>query len=288
MSNLQNFLTSARDGSFALGHFNFSESVTLRAIVQACAKLRSPVFIGTSEGEAGFLGYAHAVALRDTWRASSGLPVFLNADHHKSFESAKLAVDAGYDSVHIDGSTLSLDENIALTRKVVQYAREVNADISVEGEVGYLRGASQLLNESVEINPQDMTSPQDALRFVEKTEVDRFAVVIGNLHGISLQGNPRLNLPRLREIREAVPNTFLTLHGGSGTSDEDVQGALSLGITNVHVNTEIRLSFFQGLWEQMQANPQETTPYKYFAPAVEAAQAVVEEKLRLFGAENLT
>lgn len=287
MLSLKNYLTQARDNQFALGHFNFCDSITMHGIVRACMNMRSPVFLGTSENEAAFLGYREAVALRDAVRASTAMPVFLNADHHKSMDTIQKAVDAGYDSVHIDGSALSLEENIALTRSVVEYAQNMNSEISVEGEVGYLRGASQLMQEAVEVRPQDLTTPQDARVFVDKTGVDRLAIAIGNTHGIVLKGEPPLNLARLQEINEAVADVHLTLHGGSSIPSEEIAGSLRLGITNIHVNTDIRLGFFQALWEHMQANPQETTPYKYLGAAAEAVREIVEEKLKIFGAENM-
>ena len=215
------------------------------------------------------------------------MPIFLNADHHKSMETIKKAIDAGYDSVHMDGSALPLEENIALTRDVVEYAQGVNGEISVEGEVGYLRGASQILQEAVEVRPQDLTTPQDARVFVDKTGVDRLAIAIGNTHGIVLKGEPPLNLARLEEIHDEMPDMCLTLHGGSGIPAEEIYETRRFGITNIHINTDIRLGFFQALWEHMQANPEETTPYKYFGAAAEAVREIVEEKLKVFGAENL-
>jgi len=119
---LKNILADARDGDYAIGHFNFADSITLRAIVEACVEAKSPIFVGTSEGEAKFLGYAYAAALRDGARRATGLPVFLNADHHKSFESAKIAIDAGYDSIQIDGTELTQEENIVVTKQVTEYA----------------------------------------------------------------------------------------------------------------------------------------------------------------------
>src|SRR3989338_1061654 len=123
--SLKELLRKSAKSEHALVHFNFADSITLKAIVRACELAKSPVFVGTSEGEAAFVGYLQAVGLRDAWRKElalslskgGGIPVFLNADHHKSFERAKQAIDAGYDSVHIDGSELSLEENIAVTKK---------------------------------------------------------------------------------------------------------------------------------------------------------------------------
>ena len=284
---LKEILKQAAASDYAIGHFNFADSVVLCAIVQACQKLKSPVFVGTSEGESRFLGYKQAVALKKAWQEVTGLPVFLNADHHKSFERAKEAVDAGYDSIKIDGTERSFEENMAVTKKVVEYAKNVNPDISVEGEIGYIRGSSKLHREVVEIRPEDMTSPQLSLDFVEETGVDRLAVVIGNIHGIALQGNPRLDIDRLGEIHKIIPQVPITLHGGSGILDKDIRATLPLGMSNIHVNTEIRVAFTAALRDTFEKHPDQTTPYEYFHDPLEAAQQVVEKKLRLFRAVDI-
>lgn len=281
---LKDLLKIAKDGNYALGHFNFGDSIVLRAIVEACKNLRSPIFVGTSEGEAQFIGHKRAVALVRAWRDELDIPIFLNADHHKTLESAKAAVDAGYDAVHIDEMGLSFEENVRLSKELVDYAKSKNPDISVEGGLGYLRGSSQVHKERVEVKPEDMTSPEEAVQFVEKTGVDRLAIVFGNFHGISLKGGERLDLERLQKIHEAIPNTPLTLHGGSGIQEEDFKGSLLYGMSNIHINTEIRVAFLRALEDQFASYPDETTPYKYFAPALEAARAVVEKRLQVFQA----
>jgi len=122
---LKDLLQEASQEPYALGHFNFSTLGIFRAIVQACTEVQSPVFVGTSEGEAKYVGYAAAAALVTAFRADTGLPIFLNADHHKTFESAKMAIDAGYDSVQIDETALTLEENTEVSKKVVEYAQSV-------------------------------------------------------------------------------------------------------------------------------------------------------------------
>jgi fructose-bisphosphate aldolase class II len=285
---LKDLLKEASQKPYALGHFNFSTLGILRAIVRACENLKSPVFVGTSQGEAEYVGYKQAVTLVRAFRKETGFPVFLNADHHKTFESAKMAIDAGYDSVQIDETALSLEENIEVSKKVVQYAKSVNPDISVEGGLGYIRGTSEVHKEVVEVKPEDMTSPKEAKRFVRETGVDRLAIVFGNIHGISLAGNPRLDIERLKAVHEAILDVPLTLHGGSGIRDEDIRAALPYGMSNIHINTEIRAAYTNALRGAFTQNPDETTPYKYLHYADTAAQRIVEEKLRLFGAIDIT
>jgi len=225
--------------------------------------------------------------LRDAWRKETGLPVFLNADHHKSFELARRAIDAGYDSVQIDETSLSLEENMEISKKVVEYAKSVNSDISVEGGLGYIKGSSKLLKEKIEVTEEDMTSPEDARSFIEKTGVDRLAIVFGNVHGISSYGNPRLNIGRLEDIHKAIADIPLSLHGGSGIKDSDISATLSLGMSNIHINTEMRVAHTEALRTRLLEKPEETTPYKYLDTTVAAVQKVVEEKLKLFGAVDI-
>lgn len=283
---LKDILKQSSEADYAIGHFNFSTLGILRSVVAACKNNNSPVFLGTSESEVKYVGYAQAVAIVKAFREDAGLLIFLNADHHKSFDSAKKAIDAGYDSVQIDATALSVEENTEVSKRVVEYAQSVNPDISVEGELGYIRGSSELLDEKVEVAPEDMTSPDDAKRFVAETGVDRLAVVFGNVHGISSFGNPRLDIERLKSIHKAIPDIPLTLHGGSGIKDEDIKAALVHGMSNVHVNTEIRVAYSNALREALDGD-ETTTPYKYLLKADEAAQKVVEEKLKLFQAVDI-
>jgi fructose-bisphosphate aldolase, class II len=280
-------LTEASQGNYALGHFNFSTLGILRAVVLACQNLKSPVFVGTSEGEAKYVGYKQAVALVRAFREETGLPIFLNADHHKTFENAKIAIDAGYDSVQIDETKLSFEENMKVSRQVVEYAKSVNSDISIEGGLGYIRGSSEVHKEKIEVKPEDMTTPEEAKQFVADTGVDRLAIVFGNIHGVSSAGNPRLDIDRLKIIHKAIPDIPLTLHGGSGISDEDIKASLSHGMSNIHVNTEIRVAYSNALRVRMTEDKDQTTPYKYLGESDQAARKIIENKLKLFRAVDI-
>src|SRR3989344_5444489 len=173
---LKEILLKATQEHWATGHFNASELDQTRAIVGACKEVGAPAIIGTSEGEEKHFGLVEAVALRDVFRKEYGIPVFLNADHHKFVESAKVAIDAGYDSVHIDLSALLFEENVRGTREIVEYAKKhsnilENVGMSVEGELGYLRGESQIQKEKIKVKLEDYTDPAQAKEFVEKTGV---------------------------------------------------------------------------------------------------------------------
>ena len=284
--SLDDYLKKALAEGWATGHFNVSESDQFRAICEAAKELNTAVIIGTSEGEAKHLGYFEAVALRDAFRKELGVPVFLNSDHHKSVEAAKKAVDAGYDSIHIDLSAEQYEKNVSWTKEIVEYAKNKNPEISVESELGYLRGESKIEKEKIIVRPEDLTNPDTAKDFVSRTGVNRLAVAVGNIHGLSMD-EPALDIERIKKIREAVPkNVALVLHGGSGIPDGQVRAAVAAGIANIHINTDIRVAYARALREEFSKNPEEVVPYKFDASAREAVKKIVKEKLKLFGAKN--
>ena len=280
---LRDLLSRALREHWATGHFNVSELDHIRAIIEVAAELSLPAIIGTSEGERNHLGLSEAVAARDAFRQDFAIPIFLNADHTKSVENAKKAVDAGYDSIHIDLSAAPFEENIAGTKEIVTYARAKDPAISVEGELGYLKGESKVQHEKIVVTPEDYTKPEEALRFVRETGIDRLAIVVGNIHGISLE-EPALDIERIRTIRAQVaPEVALVLHAGSGIPDDQIRAAIEAGIANIHINTDLRTAYVGGLRESLARNPDEVAMYKLDAPALEAMKKVVKEKLLLFG-----
>ena len=289
--NLKEILQQATMEGWATGHFNASELDQMRAIVEACKEMGAPAIIGTSEGEARHFGYAEAVALRDVMRQEYDIPIFLNADHHKTVEAAKAAIDAGYDSVHIDLSALPFEENMRGTREVAEYSRLKiqNSKFqiqSIEGGLGYLRGESKVQKEKIEVKPEDYTDPEQAREFIEKTGVDRLAIAVGNIHGISFN-EPDLDIKRIHAIRQAVPQEVaLVLHAGSGIPDEQVKAAIKAGIANIHINTELRVAYTDALKKTFTEDLDEVAMYKLDATAIEAMKKLVKEKLQLFGSVN--
>ena len=281
MRTLKEYFVQAKEEKWAIGHFNFSTADQLKAIVETAKELNSPVMAGTSEGEANFFGHEQVVALVKSYQ-QEGCAVFLNADHHKSFESAQAVIDIGYGTVLIDASKMPYEENIRTTSQVVQYAHAKNPEIMIEGELGYLKGQSEV-QETVEISLADYTKPEEAKNFVERTGVDRLAIVFGNIHGIVTKQEENLDIAVLQAIVVAVPNTFLVLHGASGLSDQQVKEAIQNRITNVHINTELRVAYHDALEAELQKEPDQTTPYKFLAPSFEAMKELVKKKLQLFG-----
>jgi fructose-bisphosphate aldolase, class II len=280
---LKQILKKALDEGWAVPHFNISDLVTLRAICEAAKELGSPLLVGTSEGERKFIGVDHSVSLIESYRKEYNIPIFLNADHHKSVESAKEAIDAGYDSVNIDLSKELFEDNLKGTREVVEYAHLKNDNISVEGELGYLvTDSSKVYKEVVDIPPESLTKPEEAEKFVKETRVDRFTPAVGNLHGIAAN-EPKLDLERVEAIHGALEGISMVLHGGSGIPDEQIQAAIKKGMNNVHVNTELRIAYHEAIKKFIAENPDEATPYKFLAPAVEAIKQKAAEKIKLFG-----
>jgi len=281
MKTLKYYLDKAKTENFAIGQFNFSDFTQVKAIVEVAKKLNSPIILGTSEGESRFFGLKEAVAIRNVLRKETGLPIFLNLDHGKTFEYAKAAIDAGYDMVHIDGSKLSLDENIKLTKQVTKYAFWKLC--LVEGEVGKIgTDASKLYTEKFEIKEEDLTKPAEAKRFVEETDVDLLAISCGNFHGIEVSGtDPHLRLDVVKKIKETV-GVGLVLHGGSGTPESDIKEAIKLGIVKININTELRLAFANGL-RQVLTTTDEIVPYKFLVGAQNEVEKIVELKINLFG-----
>lgn len=283
--NFLQIMKNAQSGKYAVGQFNVSTDEQIKAIVEVAKNLKSPIIIATSESEREFIGAKQAVALVESWRKETGLPIILNADHCKSLESAKEAVDAGYDMVQFDGSGLSFEENVANSKKVLEYAKNKNPNIVVEAELGYLRGGSEIHKEKIEIKEEDLTKPEEAKKFVDLTGIDALAVVIGNLHGIQAESK-KLFLDRLEEIQKAIPETLLVLHGGSDTQEKDIKKAINLGIVKININTELRVAYSDALEREIKEHPDEVKPYKILSPAIEETKKVVTEKIKLFGGEG--
>ena len=285
MKSLREVLMQAAQDKVAVGHFNFSDLVAFNAIVAAARGLKVPVMVGVSEGEREFTGVAQAAALVKSVRDEYGYPIFLNADHTHSIGKAEQAADAGFDEIIFDGSSLAFEENVAQTKKAVEAIKSIDPEILVEGEIGWI-GASSSVFDKVPEGVGVLTTPDEARQFVTATKVDVLAPAVGNMHGLlnsMVRGEvqKRLNIERIAEIKEAC-KIFMTLHGGSGTNDDDFKRAIKAGMTIVHVNTELRLAWRRGIEAGLAAKPNEFAPYKVLPAAVEAVQKVVSSRLELF------
>lgn len=287
MRTLREALAWARDNKVALGHFNISDSTQFNAIVDAAEEVGVPIVIGVSEGEGDFIGVREAAALVRGAR-EQGKEVFLNADHTHSVEGCKEAIDAGFDSVIFDGVKLPVEENIAKTKEVVEYAKDSGRDVIVEGEIGYIGTSSKLLdNVPDDVLAAALPTAEDIEIFVEKTGVSAIAPAVGNVHGmLKNKKNPKLHIDHIIAIR-AVTEAHIVLHGGSGISDDDFRQAIQSGVSMVHINTEIRAAYREGIEDALKEDKEEVAPYRYLDEGRDAVKAVVLERLKLFNNINI-
>lgn len=279
------YFNKAQKEQFAIGAFNAANLETIKAVVQAAKAKNSPVIIEASPGEIKYIGLQQIVRLVRTYEEELQLPIILNLDHGTDIAMIKKAVDSGFDYVHFDGGKLPFEEAVKGAKEVADYAH--HKGVLVEGEIDHIEGSSAdhtgekptaLFSEKM------FTNPARAKEFVEKTGVDTFASFVGNLHGIYAE-NKHLNLEILKQIHEAMPHTYLSLHGGSGIFENDVKEAIKLGIVKVNVNSEIRIAFKMTLQEVLNAT-NEIAVYKIMEKPILASQQVVEHKIELFGSFN--
>lgn len=286
MQTLREAIGEYKQAHKALGHFNISDSNQLHAIALAVQQTGLPAIIGLSEGEREYFNLRQARAIIDSYQ-KEGTPLWLNADHTYSFAKAKDAIDAGVDSIVVDGAKLPMAENIGLVDQVVQYARTCGRDVVVEGELGYIGTSSKQLDSLPEgVTLDNLTTVEDAKAFIAGTKIDCFAPAVGNVHGmLKNAAEPRLHPDRVKEIAEAT-GLPLTLHGASGNTAEDIRACVAAGVAIVHINTEFRVAYRDGLRDSLAATPGEVAPYKFLAPVEEKLEAFIAEKLKLFANQS--
>jgi fructose-bisphosphate aldolase, class II len=290
MHALQDVLQRVQKDGIALGHFNISDFVQLKAVFSAAQKLEVPVLVGASEGEREFFGVRQIAALVRSLRDQFDYPIFLNADHTHSLEGAVEAARAGFDAIVFDRSALPFEENVRQTKEAVGALKAINPAIIVEGEIGDIGTGSEIHDEAPHV-ANKLTSPAEAKQFVDATGIDVLAPAVGNMHGMlqsMVQGDTkkRLDIARIAEIKAAA-QVPLTLHGGSGTDDEDLRKAIAAGINIIHINTELRVAWRRGLEEGLARQPHQVVPYKILPFAVDAVKQVVSSRLQLFNSQPL-
>ncbi|MBD3307137.1 ketose-bisphosphate aldolase [candidate division KSB3 bacterium] len=270
-------LQEAKDGHYAIGAFNFDGMMDFQGIIAASEELQIPCLTMASQGAVGHCGIDYLAAIASTAAKLKTVPFALHLDHGQSFEIAMQAIRAGFTSVMIDGSKLPYDENVALTRKVVEAAHA--AGVVVEGELGRIGGKE----DDIDVKDRDalLTDPDMAVDFVKNTGLDIFAPAIGSSHGF-YKGTPQLDFGRLDAIRSRLPQTYLALHGGTGLSDDDFKQVIQLGITKVNVGTDLKSSFTKRVQAIFQDDPEVFDTRKYLGPAREAVTETVKRYMKLF------
>lgn len=281
MLSAQEILTRAKNEGYAVGAFNAGNVELVKAVVAAAQNQQAPVIIETSAREAEFFGQKNFLSIAENFRQETNLPILTNLDHGPGLEECQKAIEAGYNLIHFDGSELPYEENVKITKALVEQAHQKG--ILVEGEINKILGSSAPHPtedaESIQASGS-YTDPEKAADFVSQTGVDILAVFVGNLHG-TYRMPPKLDLERLKMIAEKL-SCFLSLHGGSGLLEEDVKKAIQVGkIAKINVNTELRIAYRETL-ENVLKGSEEVAIYKIMPPVIAAVQKVVEEKIQFF------
>jgi fructose-bisphosphate aldolase class II len=298
----RDLLLQARKNAYAVGAFNINNLESLLAVAEAATDEKSPAIIAVTPSAIKYAGLSYLAKIARTAAESASVPMSLHLDHGENFETASKCIEAGFTSVMIDGSFLKFEENIALTRQVVNFAHPKG--VSVEAELGRLAGVEE---STVEEKEAVLTDPNVAKQFVERTGVDALAVAIGTSHGAyKFKAEPKLDFERLKLIRKNV-DVPLVLHGASsvpqwitekaskygaqlagakGIPENDIKQAISLGIAKINIDTDLRLAFTATVREVLADSPKEFDPRKILGPAKEAMKEVVKDKMRLFGSSG--
>jgi ketose-bisphosphate aldolase len=286
--SLRDALKQAIRKGVALAHFNVADLVILKGVFAAAQELEVPLVVGVSEDERKFVGVRQIGALVRSLREEFDFPIFLNADHTHSLASAIDVARAGFDSIVFDLSALPMEENIRQTKAAVELLKGINPAILIEGEIGDIGTGSGIHDASPEL--KTMTTPEEAKHFVDATGIDILAPAVGNMHGMlqsMVEGTNKkhLDTTRIAQIKD-VTGALITLHGASGTDDDDLRRAIAAGINIIHINTELRVAWRRGLDKSLAERPNEVVPYKILPGAFEAVKRVATERLKLFN--NLT
>ncbi|MGM0437296.1 MAG: class II fructose-1,6-bisphosphate aldolase [Bacillota bacterium] len=277
---MADILNKANEEGYAVGGFNINNMEFLQGIIEGAEEANSPLILATSEGAIRYIGMEYVLGMVEAATKDTDIPVALHLDHGSSFDKAMECIRRGYSSVMIDGSKYPFEENIAMTKKVVEAAHSVG--VSVEAELGKLGGTED--DHTVEERNATFTDPDEAVEFVERTGIDALAVAIGTAHGV-YKGEPNLDFKRLETINNKV-DIPLVLHGASGVPDSDVRKAVSFGINKVNVNTAFQQAFTAKVKELFAEDPDLYDPRKYCGPGRDAIKERVKEKIDVLGSKN--
>ena len=275
--NMVNMLQKAKEGKYAVGQYNINNLEWTKTILLTAEKNASPVILGVSEGAAKYMGGFNTVVLMTKGLMQDlgiTVDVAIHLDHGSSFEKCKAAIDAGFTSVMIDGSHHPIDENIAMTKQVVEYAHA--RGVSVEAEVGTVGG-----NEDGVIGGIQYADLNECVRIVKESGVDCLAPALGSVHG-PYKGEPVLGFVEMQAIKEAT-NMPLVLHGGTGIPDEKIKKAIECGTCKINVNTECQLAFNKIIREVVANDAKVYDPRKLIGPATKGIENAVTEKMTVFG-----
>ncbi len=294
----KNMFEKALKSDYAVGAFNVNNMEIIQGIVEAAKEEKAPLILQVSAGARKYANPTYLVKLVEAAIIDTGLDIVLHLDHGADFDICKKCVDDGFTSVMIDGSKHPFEENIKLTKEVVEYAHAKG--VVVEAELGKLAGVED--DVKVAARNATFTVPEEAAEFVEKTGVDSLAIAIGTSHGAyKFKGEPYLDFERLKEIHKLIPDTPLVLHGAStvlpefvskcneyggnipgaqGVPEDMIRTATKYGICKVNIDTDLRLAMTAEIRKYFVENPAEFDPRKYLGPAREAIKGMVQHKIR--------
>lgn len=278
--SMTEMLKKAKEGKYAVGQFNMNNLEFTQAIIEAAEEENSPVILGVSEGALKYMGLEYTVAMAKAAAEKSSVPIALHLDHGSTFEVAMKVIGAGFSSVMFDGSHYPYEENIAITKRVVDAAHAMG--VSVEGELGTIGGTEDDL--SVDEEHAKLTNPSEAIDFYSATNVDALAIAVGSAHGV-YKGEPKIHFDIIDAVSKQI-DIPLVLHGGSGIPDETIRTAIGYGIGKVNVNTENQIAFTDKIREVLNNDSKVYDPRKYLGPGRQAIKDVVKEKIRLFGSNG--
>lgn len=277
---MADILNKANEEGYAVGGFNINNMEFLQGIIWAAEEMKSPLILQTSEGALRYIGMDYVIGMVDAATKNTTIPVALHLDHGSSFDSIMKCIRNGYSSVMIDGSHYPFEENIELTKKVVEAAHAVG--VTVEAELGKLGGVED--DVSVDEKDATFTDPAEAEEFVERTGVDALAIAIGTAHGV-YKGDPELDFDRLEAIKKRI-GIPVVLHGASGVPEADVKKSVSLGVNKVNVNTDFQQAFNSKIRDIFANDPDVYDPRKFCGPGRDSIKAKVIEKIKFLGSNN--
>lgn len=278
--NAKEMMNKARDGHYAVPHFNINNLEWTRFILEESEAMNSPLILGVSEGAKKYMGGFQTVSamvkalIKDL---NITIPVALHLDHGSSVESCKEAIDAGFTSVMFDGSKYSLEENLAMTKEVVAYAKL--HDVSVEAEIGHIGGEEDGVADELAY-----AKVEDAVRLGLESGIDFLAPALGSVHGI-YKGEPKLDFGRMKEIKEKT-NLPLVLHGGSGIPDDMIRTGIDCGIAKLNINTELQIAWSKAVRTFLNENVSVYDPRKIIKAGEAAMKEIIKDKILLLGSND--
>jgi fructose-bisphosphate aldolase class II len=274
-------LKEAQKGRYGIGAFNANNMEIIQAIIEAAEEEKAPVILQASQGAIKYAGLDMIVAIVKVMAEKAAVPIALHLDHGTDYYQNIKCLRAGFTSLMYDGSKLPFDENVEMTKKVVEMAHV--CDIPVEAELGQIgkMGGSDEPGVALEKVKESMAVPEEAAKFVELTGIDSLAAAVGTIHGCRTPF-AKLDIPRIERIRE-LTGVPLVLHGASGANDEEVRKGINAGICKINIDTRIRMKFTEKIREIITKNPQEIDPRKILGPAKDAAKEIIRDRMRVFG-----